>query len=615
MNISKLGCLFAFFISSSIVAQHSNPPQWMNKAIWYQIMVERFWNGDTTNDPTRKSIAIEPIGQIAPEDWKITPWTKQWYQKDEYAIKAGMDFKQNALFRRYGGDLYGVFQRIDYLKELGVNAIYFNPLNHAPSLHKYDATYYHHIDAHFGPDPEGDKALMAAENPNAPETWVWTKADRLFLDLVNELHKRDIKVIVDFSWNHTGTLFWAWQDLLKNQAQSPYADWYEIDAFDDQSTTANEFAYTGWAGVNSLPEFKKVNVKGLRKTGFPYQGNLPEGVKKHIFAVTQRWLAPDGDVSKGIDGIRLDVADQIGLDFWKEYRKHVKTINPEAALVGEIWWQEWPDQFMNPADYCNGNAFDAVMHYQVYRPAKYFFSESDFSIDAVAFKDSLLFHLQRLTSDYQNAMMNVASSHDTPRLVTCFSNKGKYKSGASPFEDADYLPVKLNEKVINSIFLYRLFQFTFPGAPHIWNGDEMGMWGADDPDCRKPLWWPELEFEAETIQGARVGQEPIAPGYDQMFYFFISTLSKMRAENAVLSEGKIEFTDAKGKFLGFRRYDESDEFRVYFNLNSGIEKITLPKGKKYINPIKGGNSVSTDIVEILPNQALILKRIKESEKK
>lgn len=610
--------VFIFMILCVVMAQaqtFNQAPDWTKNAIWYQIMVERFWNGDTLNDPTRESTSIEPIGQIPPNDWKITPWTQQWYQKDEYAKKAGMDFKQNAMYRRYGGDLNGIFKRINYLQELGINAIYFNPLNHAPSLHKYDATYYHHIDAHFGPKPEDDKRLIATENPNDPKTWVWTNADRIFLDLVNELHKRNIKVIVDFSWNHTGTLFWAWQDILKNQQNSPYADWYEIESFDNPATPLNEFSYTGWANVNSLPEFKKVNVQGQRKSGYPYKGNLPEGVKKHIFDVTRRWLAPNGDVSKGIDGIRLDVADQIGLDFWEEYRNHVKSINPEAALIGEIWWQEWPDKLMNPADYCNGKAFDAVMQYQVYRPAKYFFSESDFSIDAPAFRDSLTFHLARLSNGYQNAMMNVASSHDTPRLITCFSNKGKYKSAASPFENADYSPVLLKQETMNAVFMYRLFQFTFPGAPHIWNGDEMGMWGADDPDCRKPLWWPELTLDSETIQGERVGQDTIEPGFDQMIFMFLSKLSDIRNRNSVLADGKFEFTDAKGKFIGYRRYNDNDEIRVYFNMNAQSEHVILPKGINYVNPLKGETNLITNKIEVVPNQAIILKKVNKEEKK
>ena len=147
--------------------------------------------------------------------------------------------------RRFGGDLQGVLDKLDYLHRLGVTAVYFNPLNDAPSLHKYDARNYRHIDRTFGPDPVGDTRIMAAENPADPQTWRWTAADRLFLKVIRELHRRRMKVILDYSWNHIGVTFWAWQDLLKKQSQSRFRNWYAIDSFDDPATPANEFRYKG----------------------------------------------------------------------------------------------------------------------------------------------------------------------------------------------------------------------------------------------------------------------------------------------------------------------------------------------------------------------------------
>ena len=159
--------------------------------------------------------------------------------------------------RRYGGDIQGLLDRLDYLKELGVTALYINPINDAPSLHKYDARNYRHIDRNFGPDPDGDAAIMAEENPVDPDTWQWTSSDRLFLELVAAVHERGMRIILDYSWNHTGITFWAWKDILENQAASPYADWYEIVQFDDPDTEENEFEYQGWAGVSTLPNLKK----------------------------------------------------------------------------------------------------------------------------------------------------------------------------------------------------------------------------------------------------------------------------------------------------------------------------------------------------------------------
>jgi cyclomaltodextrinase len=118
-------------------------------------------------------------------------------------------------------------------------------------------------------------------------------------------------------------------------------------------------------------------------------------------------------VANGVDGFRLDVADHIGLGFWRDYRKMVRSTQPEAYLVGEIWWEQWPDRLMNPVPYTHGDVFDAVMFYQVYRPARYFFAKTDFEIDAPAFRDSLQFQWSRLAKENRYAMMNVSSSHDT----------------------------------------------------------------------------------------------------------------------------------------------------------------------------------------------------------
>jgi len=235
-------------------------PEWSHDVVWYQIFAERFWNGDPSNDPTREDLYGAYPG-FAPENWSTTPWTQDWYAPDDYwdgiedwAKDNRMDlpgFDQKVQLRRYGGDLQGVFDRLDYLDSLGITAIYFNPLNDAPSLHKYDPRHWRHIDRNFGPDPEGDLELIAKENPADPSTWVMTAADQMFADLIYKCHKRGIRVILDYSWNHTGREFWAWKDLLENQEKSDYADWYWVKTFDDPATEGSEFEYRGWFGVPS----------------------------------------------------------------------------------------------------------------------------------------------------------------------------------------------------------------------------------------------------------------------------------------------------------------------------------------------------------------------------
>ncbi len=602
--------LFIFLSVQSVFAQTnsiSEPPAWAKSVIWYELFVERFNNGDPFNDPTSEDINV-PGQAETPANWDITPWTADWYKQDNWAKATGKPYTETIFFRRYGGDLQGVLDKLDYLKELGVTALYFRPLNDAPSLHKYDARSYHHIDVNFGPDPKGDRIIIASENPYDPSTWKWTAADKLFLKVIDEAHKRKMKVVLDYSWNHTGILFWAFQEIVKHQQQAKTKDWYAIKSFDDPSTSTNEFAYDGWVGIQSLPEIKKVDITTPRVIGHPYEGDIHPDVKKHIYDVTRRWLAPDGNVSNGIDGYRLDVADHVGLKFWLEFRTVVRSINPQAYLVGEIWWEKWPDHLMDPAPYTKGDVFDAVMFYQLYRPARYFFAKTDFEINARQFRDSLLFQWNRLSEPTRYAMMNVSSSADAPRLLSDFYNTHKYKVAAKPADDKNYKTGKPNPESYKRLKLYLMHLFTNIGAPHIYNGEEMGMWGGDDPEDRKPLWWKELKFEPET----RTNFQPVAKKYDpvgfnQDQFNFYKQLAATRNSNPVLSTGKIEFLKAEGKMLAYKRYDETDEIVVLFNLEKDKRKFALPSKGKYTD-LLDGKTISGGSVTLESISGKILKK-------
>ncbi len=583
-------------------------PEWSKEVIWYQIFVERFHNGDTSNDPGLVNIATASDFVKAPNDWEITPWTQEWYKEDDWAKDLPGDFYSHLQLRRYGGDLQGVMDKLDHLVELGITAVYFNPLNDAPSLHKYDARNYHHIDVNFGPDPAGDMKIIANEDPSDPSTWQWTSADKLFLQLIEAFHSKGIRVVLDYSWNHTGVEFWAWKDLVKNQQNSPYKDWYEIISFDDPETQENEFSYKGWINISSLPELKKVDAPKDHRSGFPYEGNLNEITKQHIFEVTKRWLAPDGDKTKGLDGFRLDVADHVPMGFWRDYMKFVKNINPDAYLVGEIWWQEYPDDLMNPVPFVDGQVFDAIMFYQLYRPARYFFAKTNFEITADEFKDSLNYQWNRLTDDTKKAMMNTASTHDTPRLLSSFYNSGKYKFRAKPSDDVNYKTGKPDEETYKRVELYLLHQFTIPGSPHIWNGEELGMWGSDDPDCRKPLWWPDMNFEPENRNNFQTG----TPDYDEVGFNsnsleFYKKIIQVRKNNPVLSHGDMEFLFAQGKSLVYKRFDATTEIIVAFNLSDSTFSYKLPTDGTYTDLLTGKGFSSTIELEPLSGHILSLQ--------
>lgn len=587
LSLVALLFLFGCAGSSSTKTNITDPPKWASEVVWYQIFVERFSNGDTTNDPTPETISVSTSSFPVPPDWKITPWSQDWYEQEAWAQKSGKPFRETLQHRRYGGDLQGVLNKLDYLKDLGITAIYFNPLNDAPSLHKYDARNYHHIDVNFGPDPKGDIELMKTENPSDPSTWKWTSADKLFLKVVEEAHKRGMKVILDYSWNHTGVQFWAMQDIMKNGEKSAYKDWYEIVSFDDPKTPENEFQYKGWLNVQSLPELRKVDLKQERVNGMPFEGNVAPGPKQHIFDVTKRWLAPDGDTAKGINGYRLDVADQIPMGFWRDYRSYVKSIKPDAYLVGEIWWEKWPNRLMNPVPYNSGDAFDAVMFYQIYRPARDFFTGVNSGVSATELIDSLNFQWNRLSVPYRYGQMNVNATHDSPRILTCFANPGKYKYHANPAEDPNYITGFPSEETYKRVRLYLIHQFTIPGSPSIWNGDELGMTGADDPDCRKPIWWPEMKFNDENRRNIQTGPkeyERIGANLDHLAFY--KSIISLRNHNKVLMDGEVEFLASKGKLLAYERKNNDDKLIVILNADTIDGEFALESGS-YVDLLSG----------------------------
>jgi cyclomaltodextrinase / maltogenic alpha-amylase / neopullulanase len=598
--------LYAF---QPVLAQkeHSLPPSWAKSVIWYELFVERFSNGDPSNDPKLEDITV-PGESEPPSDWAITPWTSDWYQQEPWAARTGKTLNETVFFRRYGGDLQGVLNKLDYLKDLGITAIYFRPLNDAPSQHKYDARSYHHIDVNFGPDPEGDKRIIAGENPLDVTTWKWTSADKLFLKVIEEAHKRNIRVVMDYSWNHTGRLFWAFQDILKNQEKAASKNWYVIKKFDDPTTPVNEFDYDAWLGVRSLPEITKVDVTTKRVVGHPYEGDIHPDVKKHIYDVTRRWLAPDGDLKKGIDGYRLDVADHVGLKFWREFRTVVKGINPNAYLVGEIWWQQWPNQLMDPSPYTGGDVFDAVMFYHAYRPARYFFAKTDFDIDAKQFRDSLEFQWQRISEPARYAMMNTTSSADAPRLLTDFYNEGKYKYRMKPTDDPNFKSGKPGPESYQRLKLFLVHAFTTTGAPSIYYGEEAGVWGGDDPDDRKPLWWKGMSFDDETRTNVQPGPKQFDKvGFNQDLFDFYRKVASIRNGNSVLSTGKFEWLTTKGKMLSYRRYDDKHEVVVLFNLEKDKRKFPIPDGN-YVDLLTN-RKVKGSEMELGQMSAAVLKKL------
>lgn len=564
--------------AEEVLPDFSAVPSWAQEAIWYQIFPERFYNGDSTNDPRPQDMQGSYPGFV-PENWTTTPWTWEWHQAEPW--QTGLDslkdlsgnliqnFNAKVQLRRYGGDLAGVLAKLDYLDSLGITAIYFNPLNDAPSLHKYDARNWRHIDRNFGPQPDLDTEIMAKEDPLDPTTWQWTSADQLFLDLIQAIHQRGMRLILDYSWNHTGTQFWAWQDILKNQEASPYKDWYWVASYDDPRTDSNEFNYHGWLGVPSLPEIQDTPYVDHKQVVMPFEGHIAsKAVQNHIYAISKRWLDPngDGDPSDGVDGFRLDVAAEMPLGFWRDYRREVRSINPEAYLIGEVWWQEWPDKLMNPKAYLKGDVFDGVMNYRWFRSVRRYIAAAPDSMTAQALQDSLKAYAQSASWEHQRAWMNMSASHDAPRLATTLFNRNAYKvgTGRDNFEYRIHKPDQAT-RIRQILFLYT--QFTMPGAPQIYNGDEMGMWGEDDPGNRKPLIWPEYEFEAERSYPFVSDLKYHLPQFDKDLFKHYQNLIALRKSEAIWSAGRLSFPEIEGlgNVLVYDRILNGDTLRCVLN--------------------------------------------------
>lgn len=590
-------------------------PQWSKEAVWYQIFVERFRNGDPSNDPTAHDI-VGTYPDSIPGNWKITPWNSDWYSPDEYFKQSPLPDQWNNLqLRRYGGDLQGVLDKLDYLESLGINAIYFNPLNDSPSLHKYDPRHWRHIDRNFGPNPQEDIKIIESENPVDPTTWKWTHADKLFLKVIEECHKRGIKVILDYSWNHTGKEFWAFKDVMENGRDSEFADWYEIESFDDPATEENEFEYSGWAGVQIMPEIKK-DIIGTHEE-IPLKGNLhSESVKQHIFNITKRWLDPnnDGDPSDGVDGYRLDVAEKVPVGFWREYRQVVKSVNPEAYLVGEIWWKSWPDELLLPHYYLQGDMFDGVMHYHWYRPARNFFADAPEPMNPSEFVEALNNEFEQISMDHMQAMMNLTASHDAPRTSTSLYNNGRYKYKTKLWENTDYKIDKPDEHTRKIQKMLLMHQYTYIGAPHIWYGDEVGMWGADDPCTRKPMVWSDIQYQDETTHPMNKARKRDEVKQDTALLNFYQKLIQLRKDHPVLVYGKLDFVlvDDANRTLAYSRYNDSNEMITAFNKSDQQQILKIPVYRKgdFVDAFDKTVFYHADhgLVEVTlePNQAIIL---------
>ena len=438
-------------------------PDWVRDAIFYQIFPDRFARSATVPKPRHL------------DAWGAPP-TYHGYQ---------------------GGDLIGVVERLDYLVDLGVNAIYFTPVFQSACNHRYHTHDYEKVDPMLG----GTPALRT---------------------LIDAAHDRGIRVVLDGVFNHASRGFFPFHDILENGPNAAYLDWftvkdYPLHAYDPEKSPN----YQAWWGLPALPKFNT---------------DCPE-VREFLWGIGRKWI------EFGIDGWRLDVPNEIDDDeFWREFRRRVRAANPDAYIVGEVWTdsQRW----------LKGDMWDAVMNYQFTRACIAFFIGED--VDEVNLRKTSLFpvgqpsaevfrrNVERLLGLYHSnvnaVMLNLLGSHDMARFVSLA--KGDY----------------------SALRLATLFQMTYPGAPSIYYGDEIGMAGGHDPANRGAFPWHQTDT------------------WNNDLLHEFQRLIALRRARPSLRRGSFRFLWAKGQTVAYIRQLGLEATIVALNAGLQRERLDLPVG-------------------------------------
>lgn len=497
--ISVFGCTTsAYACSQQGLAPESGSefrtPDWAKGLVWYQVFPERFRNGNPGNDPSGldqalmgwdsdwESSSIEEIERA----WNRSRIAPELFGRSQITRAGGM--RSTVYARRYGGDLQGVYEQLESIRDMGFTGIYLCPVFQSRSLHKYDASDHRHIDptlAHPGVyrDPGiGHTLLRDEEDPFDETTWEWTEADQWFVDeFLPKAKSLGLRVMLDGVWNHVGLDHFAFQDVRINGSDSRFADWFEV-VFDDEG---NLIGWQGWNQINgSLPEFRHIG------------DDIAPGPKAHVMAVTRRWMDPngDGDPSDGIDGWRLDVAGEIGAGFWRDWRSLVKSINPDALIVAEIWHDA--DEMLSD------QAFDSQMNY----PFAYVFADW-LAIGDEGVRDNARIAANRLRDVFHHGrevelvQLNLMSSHDTERLASLMENRWArgFDNESSRWFDR-YQSETVGEDARARALVAFAGMIATPGAPMVYNGDEFALPGGDDPDNRRPIPWRRFSPDQIAFQ-------------------------------------------------------------------------------------------------------------------
>ena len=541
LGVSEPGGMDAPFV----ITPGFHVPEWAKGALMYQIFVDRFNNGDPTND-----VLGDEYVYIGFPVMKVEKWNERLSVLD--------------VDRFYGGDIQGIWDKLDYLQSLKVEVLYLSPVFVSPSNHKYDCQDYEHIDPHYGVIVKDEGELVAADasdNRNAKRYSVRTSdrenlaaSDAFFARFVQEVHKRGMRIILDGVFNHCGS-FNKWMDREKIyekdggyepgaylSADSPYRDFF---LFKDANGWPDNDSYEGWWGHNTLP---KLNYEGSEKL---YQ---------YVLDIAKRWLSPP----YSIDGWRLDVAADLGHSpgmnhrFWRDFRKVVKEANPDALILAE--------HYGDATTWLSGDQWDTVMNYDAFmEPVSWFLTglekhserkDDHLLHNSQAFMCSMLSNMSRMQTGSLYAAMNELSNHDHSRFLT---RTNRVVGRLYKPEDAEKAEIGVNYGTFRS---GAMIQMTWPGAPTIYYGDEAGVFGWTDPDNRRTFPWGKEDLELTEFHRYLTGIRNRTPAFRR------GALKPLLAENGVIAYG---------------RFDADGQGVVVVNSEDYSQRIRIPVWEAEVN--------------------------------
>ena len=522
-----------------VVVPGFSTPDWAKGAVMYQIFTDRFYNGDKSND-----VETNEYYYIGDYSRRVTNW-------DKYPANMGVrEF--------YGGDLQGVMDKLDYLQELGVEVVYFNPLFVSPSNHKYDIQDYDHIDPHYGKIvDDGGEVLPKGVTDNSQATKYKKRttglknleaSNELFIKLVEELHRRGMKVILDGVFNHCGS-FNKWMDRERIyegekdydpgayiSADSPYRSYFRFFKEGPENWPYNG-NYDGWWGHDTLP---KLNYEDSVK------------LENYILYIGRKWVSPPYNV----DGWRLDVAADLGRsneynhDFWKKFRRAVKDANPNALILAE--------HYGDPSDWLKGDEWDTVMNYDAFmEPITWFLTGMEKHSDEAReellgnidnFIGSMAHHMSNMLTPSLQVAMNELSNHDHSRFLTRTNHMVGRVEHLGPEAANEYV----NKAVMREAVV---MQMTWVGAPTIYYGDEAGVCGFTDPDNRRTYPW---------------GRE------DHALIAFHKEAIRIHKEHPALRTGSLKIIGGEENVLSYARFKGNDRIIIVINNRSERTEVKVP---------------------------------------